>query len=78
MEFFENQVGEVRYLTTLAETETPTSIPSVSPGSQQHYSGGSTSTAAGAKRKNSVDESPGPKGNPQQRSKRNRYISIAW
>ncbi|KAI1772192.1 hypothetical protein F4818DRAFT_449570 [Hypoxylon cercidicola] len=76
MEFFENQVGEVRYLTTLAGTETPTSIPPVSPGSQQHYSGSSSTTAAG-KRKNSVDESPGSKNTPQQRSKRNRYISIA-
>ncbi|KAI1765010.1 hypothetical protein GGR53DRAFT_491773 [Hypoxylon sp. FL1150] len=75
MEFFENQVGEVRYLTTLAETETPASIPPASPASQHRYSAGPTN--AGAKRKNSADESPGSKGAPQQRSKRNRYISIA-
>ncbi|KAI1370376.1 hypothetical protein F4677DRAFT_438547 [Hypoxylon crocopeplum] len=72
MEFFENQVGEVRYLTTLAET--PASVPPVSPGSQQSSS---ITTGAGAKRKSSVDESPTSKGNTQQRSKRNRYISIA-
>ncbi|KAI0887733.1 uncharacterized protein GGS22DRAFT_88532 [Annulohypoxylon maeteangense] len=74
MEFFENQVGEVRYLTTLAET--PASAPPVSPASQQHNSSSSIATAPGAKRKNSAEESPSSKG-PQQRSKRNRYISIA-
>ncbi|KAI0120793.1 hypothetical protein F4776DRAFT_631872 [Hypoxylon sp. NC0597] len=75
MEFFENQVGEVRYLTTLAET--PASALPVSPGSQQQNSNSSVTTAAGAKRKNSAEESPSSKGPPQQRSKRNRYISIA-
>ncbi|KAI1480969.1 hypothetical protein F4774DRAFT_66143 [Daldinia eschscholtzii] len=75
MEFFENQVGEVRYLTTLGET--PTSVPPVSPGSQQHNSSSSVTTTNASKRKNSVDESPSSKGPPQQRSKRNRYISIA-
>ncbi|KAI5859290.1 hypothetical protein GGS23DRAFT_328490 [Durotheca rogersii] len=76
MEFFENQVGEVRYLTTL--TETPASVPPASPDSQQQQSSAAAAapTSGGAKRKNSVDESPPPKG-PQQRSKRNRYISIA-
>lgn len=76
MEFFENQVGEVRYLTTLGET--PASVPPVSPGSQQHNSSSSVTTTTGAKRKNSIDESPSSKGQAQQRSKRNRYISIAW
>ncbi|KAL7621822.1 hypothetical protein AAE478_007322 [Parahypoxylon ruwenzoriense] len=76
MEFFESQVGEVRYLTTLAET--PASAPPLSPGPQQQSSStSSNATTAGAKRKNSVDESPSSKGPPQQRSKRNRYISIA-
>ncbi|KAI1211174.1 uncharacterized protein F4807DRAFT_419276 [Annulohypoxylon truncatum] len=75
MEFFENQVGEVRYLTTLAET--PASAPPVSPASQQHTSSSGIATAAGAKRKSSAEESPSSKGPPQQRSKRNRYISIA-
>ncbi|KAI8964486.1 hypothetical protein F5Y11DRAFT_315824 [Daldinia sp. FL1419] len=77
MEFFENQVGEVRYLTTLGET--PASIPPVSPGSgsQQRNSSSSVATNTGAKRKNSAGESPSSKGQPQQRSKRNRYISIA-
>ncbi|KAI0019192.1 hypothetical protein F4780DRAFT_462026 [Xylariomycetidae sp. FL0641] len=87
MEFFENQVGEVRYLTTLGETPGP-----VSPGSsvgngrpnhrsasiaERGASGAAAATQAGAKRKNSADESPGAKSTPQQRSKRNRYISIA-
>ncbi|KAI1451682.1 hypothetical protein F4805DRAFT_450659 [Annulohypoxylon moriforme] len=75
MEFFENQVGEVRYLTTLAET--PASAPPVSPASQQHNSSSSIATAPSAKRKSSAEESPSSKGQPQQRSKRNRYISIA-
>ncbi|KAI0113470.1 hypothetical protein F4814DRAFT_347631 [Daldinia grandis] len=75
MEFFENQVGEVRYLTTLGET--PASVLPVSPGSQQHNSSSSGTTTTGAKRKTSIDESPGSKGQAQQRSKRNRYISIA-
>lgn len=78
MEFFENQVGEVRYLTTLAET--PASAPPVSPGPHQQETGRSNSipTTTGAKRKSSAGESPNSKGAPQQRSKRNRYISIAW
>ncbi|KAI2470207.1 hypothetical protein F4781DRAFT_391508 [Annulohypoxylon bovei var. microspora] len=75
MEFFENQVGEVRYLTTLAET--PASAPPVSPGSQHHNSSSSIAIATGAKRKSIAEESPSSKGLPQQRSKRNRYISIA-
>lgn len=77
MEFFENQVGEVRYLTTLAET--PASAPPVSPGPHQQETGRSNSipTTTGAKRKSSAGESPNSKGAPQQRSKRNRYISIA-
>ncbi|KAI1100370.1 hypothetical protein F4804DRAFT_319194 [Jackrogersella minutella] len=77
MEFFENQVGEVRYLTTLAET--PTSVPPVSPGSQQRNStaGSGSGSGSGSKRKNIEEESPNSKGTPQQRSKRNRYISIA-
>ncbi|OTB09367.1 hypothetical protein M426DRAFT_315925 [Hypoxylon sp. CI-4A] len=74
MEFFENQVGEVRYLTTLAET--PAAAPPVSPGSQQQASG-SVAADTRSKRKKSIDESPNSKGQAQQRSKRNRYISIA-
>ncbi|KAI0168882.1 hypothetical protein GGR52DRAFT_574108 [Hypoxylon sp. FL1284] len=81
MEFFENQVGEVRYLTNLAGSDTPASVHSASPGSQQQYSASGsvagTVTSAAPKRKNSVDESSGSRGTPQQRSKRNRYISIA-
>ncbi|KAI2629966.1 hypothetical protein GGR54DRAFT_628365 [Hypoxylon sp. NC1633] len=77
MEFFENQVGEVRFLTTLAET--PTSVPPVSPGSQHQNSSSSSiiTPATGEKRKDRADESPSFKGTPQPRSKRNRYISIA-
>lgn len=75
MEFFENQVGEVRYLTTLAET--PASAPPVSPTSQPNNSSSSAATGPGAKRKSNAEESPTSKAQPQQRSKRNRYISIA-
>ncbi|KAI1341049.1 hypothetical protein F5Y15DRAFT_376785 [Xylariaceae sp. FL0016] len=73
MEFFENQVGEVRYLTNLAEAPSP-----VSPSSARSAPVAErTTTAAGAKRKSSPDDSPGARAAPQQRSKRNRYISIA-
>ncbi|KAI1387158.1 uncharacterized protein F4822DRAFT_275544 [Hypoxylon trugodes] len=81
MEFFGNQVDEVRYLTTLAET--PASAPPVSPDSQQQNNNNNNSrsdsvaTTSGSKRKGSTDGSPSSKGTAQQRSKRNRYISIA-
>ncbi|KAI1632931.1 hypothetical protein F4809DRAFT_625385 [Biscogniauxia mediterranea] len=140
MEFFESQVGEVRYLTTLAETPAAASASPASsslnsnhhnhdhhhhnhtnnshghghghglgighnhahdhglidrgldpgPGHHLHHPASSnnvvnnarsvsvSSTTAGTKRKDSgTDELPPSKATPQQRSKRNRYISIA-
>ncbi|KAI5923489.1 hypothetical protein F4810DRAFT_710572 [Camillea tinctor] len=133
MEFFESQVGEVRYLTTLAETPAASASPGSSsmnshnhhhnhnpnpnhphahahahthphahghelidrgldlgPGHHHHHPASSnsvlnnarsvsvSSATAGTKRKDSgTDELPPAKSTPQQRSKRNRYISIA-
>ncbi|KAI1503411.1 hypothetical protein F5X99DRAFT_375160 [Biscogniauxia marginata] len=101
MEFFESQVGEVRYLTTLAETPAAASASPASPSltnnshshshshHQQHHHhpassnpinnrSVSVSSTAGTKRKDSgADDLPPGKSTPQQRSKRNRYISIA-
>ncbi|CAJ2505779.1 Uu.00g131730.m01.CDS01 [Anthostomella pinea] len=91
MEFFENQVGEVRYLTTLAATPVPVPVSPAESVAHHHSTAAAAAVAeratapagAGAKRKSSADDSSSARGNgngtgtAQQRSKRNRYISIA-
>ncbi|KAI0477530.1 hypothetical protein GGR56DRAFT_413227 [Xylariaceae sp. FL0804] len=86
MEFFENQVSEVSYLTNLTNpnTSTPPEATTVHhhqppPHQQRQSTPAAGAGGAGTKRKSSADESSttGMRPAPQQRSRRNRYISIA-
>lgn len=86
MDQLENQVSDLRYLTTAitpmaADTESALGSPTsqLNSANSALYDHQQPSSVAGTKRKSIDDSSPSTANNGKQpRSKRNRYISIAW